>query len=125
MTHLRTVLSPEPRVGGPKRAQQQRPLQSLMGEEELEELPFLEFKLVGMCNPRTALLGFLFFGPCSTLRATYCAPCSKSSKIALGAVHPDPRFAAPPRFSFPSQQTAPRRSNTLTVPGQEHCQYVH
>ena len=45
MTHLRTVRSPEPRVGGPKRAQQQRPLQSLMGEEELEELPFLEFKI--------------------------------------------------------------------------------
>ena len=123
MTHLRTVLSPEPRVGGPKRAQQQRPLQSLMGEEELEELPFLEFKIgCAIRGPLSVsqvyfvfvfvfvfLLGFLFFGPCSTLRATYCAPCSKSSKIALGAVHPDPRFAAPPRFSFPSQQTAARR----------------
>ncbi len=119
MTHLRTVRSPEPRVGGPKRAQQQRPLQSLMGEEELEELPFLEFKLVGMCNPRTALLIFCIciciciFGISFFLdRAARSAPhiVRHAAKVAkLPLVHPDPRFAAPPRFSFPSQQTAARR----------------
>ena len=77
MTHLRTVRSPEPRVGGPKRAQQ-RPLQSLMGEEELEELPFLEFKLVGMCNPRTALLGFFFF--CTVQHAPRHILCAMQQK---------------------------------------------